>query len=322
MREPSAESPTHEEHEKGEEDRREKRQNGKSPAREGVNSSGGRVPVAGKGGNNPNKRRKTATGTFSRTAGSSSPYRTGYGSGLAPSDKMRLLLEARESTREAGEAGGSGRRPRVPSRKFLEASGKVVDEGVQWMTKEKREEQARKKRELKEQKKAAAAAGLRAGQVLETVAFRLPRGANRTGGALGGGGRAVAKVSWRKLTPTEILRVAGKQPASDGAQSNYANAPDASGVVAVSKSKQEEREPVSETDSMSKQKRVAAAGGSAAQQGSTVVGLPHENRPKRSETEHDAGPGGGKERAVKATCEFESCAKKASFGVNGVVRYW
>ena len=43
----------------------------------------------------------------------------------------------------------------------------MEDEGVQWMTKEKREEHARLSEKLKRQRRAAAAAGLKAGEVLE-----------------------------------------------------------------------------------------------------------------------------------------------------------
>lgn len=322
----SAGNPTDEEDEEGgREERHEKRQNGQSSARGGESSSAGNLHVAGKRGNNADKRRKTAAGTFSPTKGSSSPNRKADGSGLAPSDEMKMLLEARESTRAAGEAGNSGRRPRAPSRKFLEASGKVSDEGAQWMTKKKREEQVREQRELKEQKKAAAAAGLKVGQVLEAAALR----ANRSGGAWGGGGRVVSKVVWRKLTPAEILRVAGNQPATDGAQLDIAKAADTTGVVAVSQSKQGESASTpaaaaSQADTMpeAKAKHVAEAGGPATQQGSTVVEMAHESRPKRSRKDRDDGAGEGETRAAKATCEFEICPKKASFGVNGVVRYW
>ena len=204
-----------------------------------------------------------------------------------------------------------------------------MDEGEQWMTKEKRAEQARRKRELKEQKKAAAAAGLQVGQVLETAALSLPRGANRSGGASGGGGRVTSKVVWRKLTPAEILRVAGKQRASDGAQLDNAKSASTTGVAAVSKSKQEESAstsaaPASEADTRSQEqkKRVAEAGGPATQQGSTAVEVAHESRPKRGTKDRDEGAEEREMRVTKATCEFENCPKKASFGVNGVVRYW
>lgn len=152
-------------------------------------------------------------------------------SGLAPSDEMRLLQEARESARAAAEASGSGRRPRPPSRKALEASGKLVCNSIQWMTKEKREEEARFKLEMKEQRKAAAAAGLKFGHRIEALALSAPVGVKaEEGGTETRGGEtlsadawtginaAVSNVLWRKLTPAETLLAAGKQPSVDGAQ--------------------------------------------------------------------------------------------------------
>lgn len=124
--------------------------------------------------------------------------------GLAPSDEMRLLQEARDSARAAAQASGCGRRARAPSLKFLEASGKMVGESAQWMTREKKEEQARLSLKLKEQRKAAAAAGLKPGEVIE---------ATTAAGAGGDGSRgedAPSNGPWRKLTPAEILQAAGK----------------------------------------------------------------------------------------------------------------
>eukprot|EP00903_Cladosiphon_okamuranus_P018919 g17401.t1 len=152
-------------------------------------------------------------------------------SGLAPSDEIRLLQEARESARAAAEASGSGRRPRAPSRKLLEASGKLMCDSIQWMTKEKREEEARVKQEMKEQRKAAAAAGLKFGQRMEALTLSTPAGARAEGGVaettageIAGAGpqtgmkAAGTSVVWRKLTPAETLIAAGKQPHVDGAQ--------------------------------------------------------------------------------------------------------
>ncbi|CAM9278635.1 unnamed protein product [Ectocarpus sp. 8 AP-2014] len=124
--------------------------------------------------------------------------------GLTPSDEMRLLQEARDSARAAAEASGCGRRARAPSRKFLEASGKMVGESAQWMTREKKEEQARLSLTLKEQRKAAAAAGLKPGEVIEAATVAV------AGGDGSRGENAPSNGSWRKLTPAEILQAAGK----------------------------------------------------------------------------------------------------------------
>lgn len=152
-------------------------------------------------------------------------------SGLAPSDEIRLLQEARESARAAAEASGSGRRPRAPSRKLLEASGKLMCDSIQWMTKEKRDEEARFKQEMREQRKAAAAAGLKFGHRIEAFALSAPvdargggNGAGTTSGETANAGAgtgikaAATGASWRKLTPAETLIAAGKQPSGDGAQ--------------------------------------------------------------------------------------------------------
>ena len=152
-------------------------------------------------------------------------------SGLAPSDEIRLLQEARESARAAVEASGSGRRPRAPSRKLLEASGKLMCDSIQWMTKEKRAEEARFKQEMKEQRKAAAAAGLKFGHRMEALALSAPVDARvEENGAVTNDGEtanatawtgikaAATSAFWRKLTPAETLMAAGKQPSGDGAQ--------------------------------------------------------------------------------------------------------
>eukprot|EP00752_Nemacystus_decipiens_P011348 g10084.t1 len=152
-------------------------------------------------------------------------------SGLAPSDEMRLLQEARESARAAAEASGSGRRPRAPSRRLLEASGKLMCDSIQWMTKEKREEEARYKQEMKEQRQAAAAAGLKFGHRMEALALSTRVGAKAEGNVAGTTGGetvnndgcngikdAVTGAFWRKLTPAETLIAAGKQPSGGGVQ--------------------------------------------------------------------------------------------------------
>lgn len=113
--------------------------------------------------------------------------------GLAPSDEMRLFQEARESARAMAQASGSGRRARAPSRRVLEASGKLAGGSVQWMTKEKKEEHARRSQEIKEQRKAAAAAGLSLGHVIETITD--PPGDDGVESGAGGGGSAVGGAS-------------------------------------------------------------------------------------------------------------------------------
>lgn len=142
---------------------------------------------------------------------------------MAPSAEIKLLQEARESARAEAEASGSGRRPRAPSRKLLEASGRVQNEGAQWMTKEIKEAEAKKLRDLKEQRRKYKAAGLKAGHVMEefsettVAAGRAGLGASVSigdcgVGTVGGVGGLSDKHSWRQLTTAEILQQV-RQPA-------------------------------------------------------------------------------------------------------------
>ncbi|CAM9550959.1 unnamed protein product [Ectocarpus sp. 12 AP-2014] len=87
--------------------------------------------------------------------------------GMAPSVEMLILKQAREAAKTEAEASGGGRRPRAPSRRALEASGRLRGDGAQWMTREKKAEQARVNTELREKRKKSREAGLKVGVVLE-----------------------------------------------------------------------------------------------------------------------------------------------------------
>ncbi|CAM9662907.1 unnamed protein product [Scytosiphon promiscuus] len=146
--------------------------------------------------------------------------------GLAPSDEMRLFQEVRELARASAVASGSGRRARAPSRKVLEASGKLAGGSIQWMTKEKKEEQARRTQEIKEQRRVAAAAGLKLGHVIETITLPpagdagapgLAGGGSSGGGASSGGASSGAASS----SPASIGGPSGS-PTSTGATSSGA----------------------------------------------------------------------------------------------------
>lgn len=277
---------------------------------------------------------------------------------LAPSDEMRLVREARELAQAAAKARGSGRRARVPSRKILEASG-VLEAGdsAQWMTKEKKEEQARITRELKEQRKAAAAAGLKVGQVIETTVPTIREMSNRSQGSSGsasvrggGGGSAASKAAWRKLTPAE-LRAAGKAPAvgRTAPATPGKDATRSAGKVLTVSNDQERRAPpapAADTDnaniSEKNRKEVAATPVAelrcAQNDGSSTGGAASASTLKRSRDDDSPGGEGNtpgtskrsrseehgerKANAAKVTCELESCSRTAKFGVNGVVRYW
>ncbi|CAM9356350.1 unnamed protein product [Scytosiphon promiscuus] len=126
-------------------------------------------------------------------------------SGLAPSVEMLLVRQARETAKK--EARASGRRPRAPSRRALEASGKMQGEGAQWMTREKRAEEARKMAELREQRKLYKEAGLKFGVVVESLeepaAAVSAEGGNTSGGS-GGAQLARSDPDWQKV-PAALL---------------------------------------------------------------------------------------------------------------------
>lgn len=286
-----------------------------------------------------------------RSSGGTNAKKSAEGPGLAPSDEMKLLREAREVAQAAAAASGSGRRARVPSRKLLEASGALeAGESAQWMTKEKKEEDARITRELKEQRKAAAAVGLKVGQVIETIVPVLRGVGNRSQGSFGaasvrGGGSAASKASWRKLTPAE-LREAAKRPGPRGAargtsKRNNATASAVSKVLTVTNERERKTSATAVADgSLSERNRNGLAVTSAAERGAA------RNRPSTGEVATASGPkrsrddrdehstqGASKRRkseelgerqasAPKVTCELASCSRTAKFGVNGVVRYW
>ncbi|CAN0529342.1 unnamed protein product, partial [Ectocarpus sp. 12 AP-2014] len=58
--------------------------------------------------------------------------------GMAPSVEMLILRQAREAAKTEAEASGGGRRARAPSRRALEASGRLRGDGAQWLKKKKK----------------------------------------------------------------------------------------------------------------------------------------------------------------------------------------
>lgn len=144
-------------------------------------------------------------------------------SGMAPSAEILLVRQARETAKKEAEAAGSGKRARAPSRRALEASGRMKDQGAQWMTREKKAEETRVKTELREQRKQCKAAGLKFGVVLEAfvgeTAGTAANGAdagNGVGGGAGIGGRKGAEEGdsgadspringgWQKVSPVML----------------------------------------------------------------------------------------------------------------------
>lgn len=255
-----------------------------------------------------------------------------------------------DEVRRARDTDGTCRRARAPSRKAMEASGKVEDEGVQWMTKEKREEQARLSEKLKRQRRAAAAAGLKAGEVLEEYnvpTMQIDAGAPRRreadlscdgsdrlqGTRKGPQGRSGLKASTTERTPegtktqhpTNVANrsygaaIAGRTCA--GALCNNRNDTDAGG-----------RDPargdsiVPHRDAPGDSKRRRSAGKKKREEQAEQAGKRGNNRGARGyRSRADLGKVGasGRNATAKETkCEFQTCSKMATFGVNLTVRYW
>ena len=245
--------------------------------------------------------------------------------------------------------GGACRRSRAPSRKAKEAAGKTESEGAQWMTKEKREEQARLSEKLRRQRKAAAAAGLRAGEVLEEYhvpampidagapppvdeadasSFDGGSGSDRTRGARK---ESRGVRSGRKASRTETavqgtqaqhpVNVATRPPAGrdaapafaggscTGALSNDRN--DGTATGGSTAPRRDGPSGARQRRSIGKKKRDTLA-----EQACKGAG----NRSRAGLG--NAGARGRNEIAKETKCEFQNCSKIATFGVNLTVRYW
>ncbi|CAM9872186.1 unnamed protein product [Ectocarpus sp. 12 AP-2014] len=142
---------------------------------------------------------------------SSPPNRSGDAAGMAPSVEFHLLRQAREAAKKEAAARGGGRRPRAPSRRALEASGQLKHDGAQWMTRERKAEEARFKAELREQRRQYKAVGLKSGVVLEAFVAEAAGtgtvgddGGNGVAGELGVGSAATKHgrdPAWQKVSP-------------------------------------------------------------------------------------------------------------------------
>ncbi|CAM9098114.1 unnamed protein product [Ectocarpus sp. 4 AP-2014] len=141
--------------------------------------------------------------------------------GMAPSVEFLVLRQARENAKMEAEASGLGRRPRAPSRRALEAAGRLKGTGAQWMSREKKAEDLRLKAELRLQRKQYQAAGLKSGVVLEmfipaatgTEAARdeiEERGGEvrEEGGATTPRG---SNLGWQKVSPAALSAPSSKQ---------------------------------------------------------------------------------------------------------------
>ncbi|CAM9300651.1 unnamed protein product [Ectocarpus fasciculatus] len=151
--------------------------------------------------------------------------RSGDTSGMAPSVEFLLLRQAREAAKREAAASGGGRRPRAPSRRALEASGQLKNDGAQWMTRERKEEQARFNAELRKQRRQYKAAGLKSGVVLEAFVAEAAETGTVDGGVGGdiagefGTGSAKTKhgrdPAWQKVSPAMISASPEQEQATD-----------------------------------------------------------------------------------------------------------
>lgn len=276
---------------------------------------------------------------------------------MAPSIEIRLLQEARESARAEAEASGSGRRPRAPSRKLLEASGALENQGAQWMTKEIKEADARVKKELREQRKHFKAVGLKAREVIEAIAE--PQGSTGeveqkrasasndrdVSGNQCQGQTPRTRHNWRRLATCKIMQGGGMQTTADDG-GNSTNRREGEVVTPTSESSSpfpKERtwtvsegvsnlrkdSPVDERATSTKAKRSRSETSGEDVNVELAIRTPGDNEKtynKRPRTrlvgdEHRV-VGGRDESGGKAQCDHGDCSKTAIFGVNGTVRYW
>ncbi|CAB1120155.1 unnamed protein product [Ectocarpus sp. CCAP 1310/34] len=155
---------------------------------------------------------------------SSSNNRLADSSGMAPSVEFLVLRQAREAAKTEAEASGLGRRPRAPSRRALEAAGRLKGIGAQWMSREKKAEDLRLKAELRLQRKQYQAAGLKSGVVLEmfvpaaTGTEAAGDGIEQRDGEVRGEGGATtprgSNPGWHKVSPEALSAPSSKQHGS------------------------------------------------------------------------------------------------------------
>lgn len=282
-------------------------------------------------------------------------------SGAAPSVEMKIFVAARESARAAAAASRSGRRARVPSFRALQAAGLAEVEGAQWMSRARQEEEARKLRaykenvrEYKDYKKRVhkeLAARCKAGQVL--VQAPTPDAANIGTGGTGGvsavsgalvtaGKRGAVEISQQpqsqqadrakqhdrgdKKTRRQSARPAGTteasvDPATTSADEDNELATKLNGASSLGGSLGKGASATSNSTStvVSKLRWVVFADAGEQRREQDVCSTSGEAR----QDIQDGVQRNGECNAVPVIpCHFEGCSKPATFGVNGIVRYW
>ncbi|CAM9324519.1 unnamed protein product [Ectocarpus sp. 12 AP-2014] len=280
-----------------------------------------------------------------------------HDAGMTPCVEMKLLQQAREAARLAAESSGSGRRARAPSRRLLEATGVLENEGAQWMAtirggaKEQPDAKVNVKKELiKEQRKqqhskTSATAADRAGEAAND-GWLAPPGELPASGADGAAAAAAAAAA----AGTGAREAGGsgddgpasakKATAAAAAAGWLSRGSSSSGSGHADKIKTPPmRTWVVSDGGRSKNSGSGGGGGgdaavrkrSTAAEGDATAGRTKHKRTKRDgdESKGDASSGNrntwegvcGGVAGGKALCEYGDCSKTARYGVNGTVRY-
>lgn len=225
----------------------------------------------------------------------------------------RTTLSERRATFDVGAiaTNNPGRRLRAPSRKALEAAGQAADEGVQWMTKAKKQEDARKGREKREERKAAAAAGLKIGTVIGNVAGRVESDNVRGLYDESNYGKdaempSIKDAPTRQASTTPKHGAVASPPTSLGAACKRSAAVNACTTKSSKKARKESSVPHTTINIKKKDVKEGEEAGErqeSEQRGVSVSGDEDDDVPA-------------------LICESAGCAQEATFGVNGALRYW
>ena len=295
------------------------------------------------------------TGHVQDNAGAATPTsrrslfsRPFFGCDTSPLADIDLLRKARQSAQAKAEATGNGKRPKIPSRKALEASGfaGVVQDAPQLMTKELRKAAAPKTaRRMKNQRpgsKGNCARNYFTGQATGDVA--------RSGGFIGrfdGNGFSTVSAAGEGESPTseEILeehlqhRRKHQQQQEKQQQQQHQNNK-TQRLRSASLTSRRRQSPIDMTTAAGAcQRRPADAtptrGANNVDTKKTTKtrkrrgGVAEKNRDMTAKKKNTSTIGGlqgeGKESAgiTNATrCAFEECQARATYGVNNIVRYW
>lgn len=304
--------------------------------------------AGGNGGGDLTGRVQDNAGAATSTSSSSLPSRPVFGCDTSPSADIKLHLKARESAQAKEAASGSGKRPKIPSRKALEASGVagVVQDAPQLMTKEIREAMApRTSRRMKGQRtrvEGDCARNCFTGQAMGDAA-----GSGGFIGRFGGNGLSRVGAAGEDTSPSseEVLEEYPQQRRQHQQQDQQHNT--------QQQQQQQQQRSASLTPRQRRSSTVTTTGASASQRRPRYAassrdagdvdtkkttktnkrrgGVAEKNRDIKAKKKHTSTRSGrvqdeGKEGAIvtepATLCAFENCTAGATYGVNNIVRYW